>query len=386
MTQNNKEIIFFANGDPSKASTWSNVPYFVINEFEKNQFIVHKINLLDFNLFVRIIFAVIMKFWNLWLKISKQSKSLATFDRTKLYNYFINRNIRKAVLKYKSAKTLFFFNFSNTYLDSNYTIINFCDWTIEYKIEIIEKRKLRSIEKRFSLRQKEILNKSNAIITIFPNAYDFLKSKFPNKSVYYFGIGINSPSISFDNQLLLERFNKKQFLFVGNKNYLPGIMKCINSLNLVNQKLNSKYKINIIGVEAQDLPNIDLENVITHGYLNKSDPNQKRKYYEILDTSYFIINTSDKWVGASSIQEAMYHRLPIIIKPSIDIIKFLGSEEKFGFYAQTGNETELVDLIIKSLNLTLQEYINLAQEAYKTVKDMSRETITEKIINAIFGL
>ena len=384
MKQNNKEIIFFANGDPNKASTRSNVPYFVINEFEKNNYLVHKINLLEFNKIVRIILAATTILWNLRLKFSNQSQSLATFDRTKIYNYFINRNIKKAVKKFKSAKTLFFFNFSNTYFNHNYTIINFCDRTIEYKIEVIEKRRLRLLEKKFSFRQEEILSNSSAIITIFPNAYEFLKNKYPNNKVYYFGIGINSPSINFEKQLLLKRFNNKQFLFIGNKNYLSGIIKCISSLNLVNKKLNKKYKINIIGVQKKDLPNINLENAVFYGYLNKSEVTQKKQYYDIMDSSYFIINTSDKWVGASSIQEAMYHRLPIIIKPSIDIIKFLGTEEKFGFYARTQNETELADLIIKSLNLTFHEYLKLADEAYNTVKDMSWEVIAKKIINAVF--
>ena len=377
------EIIAFSAGDSNSYKTWSNIPYFLLRTLEEKGVIVHRVNiqLEDDNLFVKKILNILNGAIRKLGRIGHPQRTvLCTLDRTKIYRKLVQIKIKKAIDTWSNSQILLCFDYSNIYRSNTsekiYTM--FCDWTIEYEIEEHQKRKAILLERNMIKKQEEAMSKADLIISLFPNVTEKLKLRFGDSKVKYLGNVINSDKCD-SSSALDAHLNSNHILFIGRKAYKQGAISLIKAIQKYNQIKNKKIFIDIIGMKPDDV-GINDNNISYYGYLNKQVSTQKDIYYNLISKAKCIVNTTENWMGASSIIEAMYWQTPVIINPTSDIIKTFGNNIEFGFYCYRNDPNEILKYIDKIMSLSDDEYILMCKNARKSVSNFTWEAYTERLM------
>ncbi|MCR5207730.1 MAG: hypothetical protein K6C14_04545 [Eubacterium sp.] len=370
------KIIAYSTGDSNGTEAWSNVPYYLLNALEKCGNEVIRVNILPFNR-VRAVRVLINRLLRLF-------KTGITFERTALYGRIAKRKMLRAAKKHPDADLLFSFDFSNSIADRVKTkTLLFCDWDIKYLIEHIENRTPTEKEQRLIDEQKKVIDGTDYVVTIFPNAYDEMKKEHSN--VYYFGMPVNLEEPDFDvKQAADERFEKKRLLFIGKKKYLASALSLTKAVESYNKRAGHKLFIDIIGMDA-DTTGIKSEYVTHHGYLHKEIPGEWAEYEALLRNAFFFVNTEDKWVGASSVLDTALCGIPCVVNPNDDLLRTFGGNIDFGFMCGE-NTPEAIERALKEITaLSPAEYASLSEKARERVKGFTYGEYVKNIINLISG-
>ena len=378
------EIIAFSDGDSNSYKTWSNVPYFLLHTLQDMDVVVHRVNiqLEDSNLFAKKILNLINFIIRKLGKVRHPQRTiLCTLNRTKIYEKLVQSKMKKAVKTWPDSQILLVFNYSNALPSSNYDkkiLTMLCDWTIQYEIEEHQKRDATIFEKKIIARQEESMSKADLIISLFPNVAEKLKLKFGDSKVKYIGNVINSES--YDEKSISDsHMHSNHLLFIGRKAYKQGAISLIRAVQRYNQTKNDKLFVDIIGMRSDDVGIYD-SNVSYYGYLDKQDSTKKSLYYKLISNAKCIVNTTENWMGASSIIEAMYWKTPVIINPTSDIIKTFGDKIEFGFYCYSNEPQEILKYINKIMEMGKTEYDLMCNNAKKSVSNFTWEAYVERLI------
>lgn len=354
---NISEIVIFSYGDGYKSSTWSNIPYFLIKTLENKGYTVRNINLERKKSLISIIYSV---YYIILCKIKKK-KLYITFDRTRIYDFYANRIMKKTVKLYPNAKCFISTSFSfNPYKYTNKPCLMLCDWDIEYSIIKISGREVDRMELSCIKRQKKYLLNSNLNITLFKDVEDYYKDKEINMKCI--GNVINLPDENIEDSDLIKKFESNHVLFIGKEKYSQGLDALIKSLDFLNRDIT----IDVIGMNRKN----QNKSVNYYGYLNKDIETEYRLYIDLIKNSKIIINTNEIWAGFSSIIECMSCYTPVIISKFDTFIDMFGLNINFGFYSD--NKLEMIaSNIEKIFNLSFNDYKLLAYEAHKKTKNFT---------------
>ena len=373
------EIIVFTVGDSNSVDTWSNVPYFFTNTLEKKGYIVHRVNIASDGSIGKIIARVFNKFYR--LIVGAKSNAIYDFMRTGIFYSMANRKMKQAVKKYPNSKLLISTNLSHSGSSvSNIKSVLFGDWTIDYFIKERLDRQPNSWEKLSIKRQDAEIEKSNYVISLFPNVYDYMKDYYKNQNIHYLGNVINSEILDVDiDKLYKSRKEKNTLLFIGRKPYISSAKALIKAVEMINKdRTDSYFKVKIIGMTEEDFEEKS-EYVEYMGYLSKGNEAEKKKYYDSVLNSLAVVNTTEKWSGASSMIECMYYGTPVITSPYDAFVDTFGKEIEFGFYS-TNTPEEIKKHIENFSNLSDDEYAEVCKKSHEAVNDFTWDNYIDKII------
>lgn len=383
-------------GDASKSSTWSNVPYYFTNALEKKGHIVHRVNirLEEKNILIRIISKMFRIVFSYWLKTQ------FTLDRTYFYQRGVQRVMKKALKEYPSSDCLISFDFSSSIAEfTNKKTVLFCDWDIEYKIYNLENRKPTHFESNAIKRQKKVLNEADFVITLFPNVYEIMNKRNSNVNLYYLGNAINAEKGIIDIESSIEdRYKKNNILFLGRGQYMSSILNLIEVVKTWNLTHQKQYNIQSVGIDQSKLP---AENCLKcWDYLNKDNEEERNTYYQLIRKAKFLFNTEDDWVGASSVMEALFYGIPIIVNPNPDLKGVLGTSTdntyksrtlnsndnychiEYGYYCK--NNTEAIANVLNDIsNLEYSEYYKMCKKCESKMSKNSWDEYIEKVLSII---
>lgn len=303
--------------------------------------------------------------------------------RTKLYKRAMEKNIKNALKMHEDADCLLSTNFSHSgaLLCSKKTCI-FCDWPIDYLIEVMQNRKPGCLEKKSIERQRKEIIAADYVISLFPDVQEYMEKKY-NRKVYYLGNVINSEIREFDSEKLINKKYRGDYLFIGTKKYIQSAISLCKCIIKYNETHGTNLKVNIIGLNTRDSKVFENINVCCYGYLSKGNKEQLKQYYDVLMSSKAIVNVTKNWNGMSSLIEAMYYETPIIVSVNPNLIKTLGRNFKGGLYCSDDTDEELYRKIEKIEAFNVQEYKSMCNQAHMIVKDFTWESYAEKIINII---
>ena len=280
--------------------------------------------------------------------------------------------MNKAVNKYPKSDILLSFDFSHC-ADGKQKKVLLCDWTIEYEIVEHQHRMPTKQEGVNIRRQEEVLGKADHIITLFPNVHDFLKEKYA--SARYLGNGLNCERYD-DSHIEELHFKSNRILFIGRPRYKKALTTLINAVGKYNSSSQEKLVIDAIGIPEQDVTGTCVH---CYGFLNKGIKEDSAKYESLMKGALAFVNVNDDWIGAQSLMEAMYYKLPVIINPNRDIYKVYGETIDFGWYCPN-DEDALCECLMKLRNLNREEYITMANNAYDKVEDQTWSAFAEKLL------
>lgn len=368
--KNVKEVIVFSVGDSTKISTWSNVPYFFTTTLEKQGIKVNRVNLQESKNLKLLYF-----FWFGWMVKFFFKKSAYTYYRSKLNNWDTKRKIKKAVQVFSNADLHVFLTFS--FSSKSYTnkpVLLFGDWTYDHQLNYFASRKPYGFEKRSVNRENTCIENADAVVVLFPKVAAYMKQKYSNKNIYYLGnvINSNSDELSAD---VSKRTNS--IVFIGAIKYLEGLHVLIKAIEKLKTS-GTNIDLQVIGISSNELGERH-SFVQYHGYLDKGDTKQRKKFYEILNGAKLFVNTTEKWASFSASIEAMYHYVPVIVTPYPEFIETFGSQINFGNYC--GPSDDLSALIIEIINNP--NYPKLCINSHEAVSDFTWDNYIGKILKLI---
>ena len=380
MAKEIKEItVFCEQGDSAKISTWSNVPYFLTETLIAKGITVNRVNLHPGTSKLHKIF---YKLWNVFAKGVFRNKYY-TYRRTGIYFYLMDRRIKKAVKKYPDSDAFLFTTYNLTarkYTDK--TVILFSDWTADYDARCfkgVDPTTLPYHERLFIARQKRNIETADCVVSLFPGMASDMQRVYPTANIHYIGNVVNS-LYEPDRQIINEKENNHDILFVGKKHYLKGALELLEAFKDVKAKLPDA-RLHIIGMKPNKFDNLP-DGAECYGYLSKDATESRKKYYELLSRCRLFINTTPKWGAFSASVEAMYHYTPVIITPYCEFVNTFGNDIDFGYYHNPEKGVnELSELMIKSLTDT--NFAKQAEHAHKAVEEMTWNNFTDKLIELI---
>jgi len=190
-----KEILFFTNGDADNANVWSNVPYCFSHALEDKGVNVRRIDYSMNPAFV--------KFYDLGLRrildgLTLKKLRFPYLRTTRLFQYFAEKKIRKAILQYPHADLCLFMGYGFYNKWNTVPSLLFSDWTTE--MDIRKKRRPNFLEKRIILQEEEAINHAQYVISLFPVCCEEMKRKYPKANIHFLGgnvindLGPMSPS------------------------------------------------------------------------------------------------------------------------------------------------------------------------------------------------
>ena len=371
------KIIAFSNGDSNKTSTWSNVPYYFLKAAEKEGVQVVRVDITPYRNS-----ALLQKAVWAYEHLHNKLNIGPSFERSSLHEREVRKIMMNAVKSNPDANLLLTFDFSHSVADkTDIKTLLLCDWDIEYLITQIDKRIPSEKERKLIEAQDEIIDSADYVVSIFPNAFEKMKSKHGN--MHYFGTPINLDEPEFDIDAALDgRFRSRHLLFIGKEKYLSGAKELAKAVESFNLNHNEKFFVDIIGM-SESITGIDSKYVKHYGYLKKDSEKQWKVYNSLLENAFFFVNTTDNWVGASSILDTAYLGIPCIINPNPDLTKTFGEDIYFGYYCKKNSAKEIEKLLCRISELSKEEYTLLSNNARIAVKGNTYGEYVKKILSLV---
>lgn len=385
-----KEVIFFANGDPRSASTWSNVPCCFVKELEQRGIVVHTVNLAShplisnfYDLFLRRIFKLLL------MPLGIQP---VWFSNSWLYKYWGYKKVRKAVEQFHHADYCFFINylFCNKFNDIPSLLLS--DWP---QIVDLHEDGMRQnpLYQRVFAQEREAIENAQHVISIFKVRAEMMQRVYPKANIHFLGGNVinNLCPWKIENGVVsyseTEKYNivdikeaSKSILFIGKPDrYLDAARKVVDAFCKLKKK-DSQLRLNIIGF-SQDKLGKNIDGVKCYGFLHKDIKKECEQYYRLLLDAKVIVNPNPKWAAYSSMIEAMYFYTPVIVAPYDAFGNEFGENIEFGIY----NEEFTTECVAENIDkiLSCDKYITLCEKAHRVVRDYSWNNYVNRIIQAI---
>ncbi len=370
-----KEVTVFSDGDASLLSTWSNVPYFFTQTLIDKGIKVNRIDISSSSkylksFFNRFIFPIIFR-----------------INRDTNYNYFrslihfleVKWKIYKAIKKYKDSDLFISLTFSFSAVGlTNKPVVLFGDWTYEHFFEYFRNREPDRFERTSIGRENKQINRASFALPLFPKIGDKMKFRYPQANIHYLGNVINA-CIEPSKEIIEKKVKSKCILFIGTLKYREGAKQLIEACNLLEK--GDDVEVHIIGMKESNF-DVNLgDNIKCYGYLNKSIPNEKEIYYELLGNAKLIVNTTPQWGAFSSMIEAMYFYTPVITTPYPEFVETFGENITFGYYF----DNEPIDVLANSIEKIFDNsnYKELSSESHRVVKDFTWNNYIDKMLKVI---
>ena len=398
-----KEILFLTNGDANNANVWSNVPYCFSHSLENKGIVVHRI---DYSMN-----PTITKLYNLVLRrildgITFRKLRFPYLRTTRLFKFFAERKIKKAIQQYPQANLCLFMGYGFYNKWNDVPSLLFSDWTTE--MDIRKNRKPNFLEKRIIQQEEEAINNAQYVISLFPICCEEMKKKYPKANIHFLGGNVindlsglrlkrkdqwvmskderlkNSSNEIIVEDLIETKSNSKKLLFIGRKTtYLEAAKKLIEAYKLLKQEEGYKdLSLDIVGCAESDFSSLP-EGVTCYGFLNKSDELDRKIYYDLLLGAKVLVNANPKWGAFSSTVEAMYYFTPVIVSPYQDFVENFGEKIDFGVYNQDFTAESLSNDIKSVINS--DNYAEMCNFAHESVKTYTWDNYTSKIIKLVIN-
>ena len=370
------DVIVFTNGDSSKISTWSNVPYCFTETLMRKGVTVHRVDIGPDT-------GLAKRFNRHLLPWVKRLFPDTTYDyfRSRVHHFDVQRRIRRAVKAHPSVMHHIFLTFSfNSVGTGDATRILFGDWTYDHHIKYFMNRSPDWFESKSIRREDSSIRSADLVFPLFPKVAGYMKERYRHPRIHYLGNVVNSVVDPGDvESAILRRQGSYKILFIGKPKYKEGAIELIRAFQLLKSSVPD-VRLDIIGMKKEhfgDLP----EGIRCHGYLDKGKDEERELYYRLLGEAQVFVNTNPKWSGFSSSLEALYHYLPVVVSPYDEFTETFPGDIAFGKYC-TENQAERIAEAIDSI-FRSGDYAEMCRAAGRAAEPYSWDSYIGKLLREV---
>jgi glycosyltransferase involved in cell wall biosynthesis len=322
--------IFLCTTASSKfQKSWSNIPFFLNKSLLESGFSVKNIVLREcwtlafiYNSFIRI-FRRILRSTSTYF----YTRSIFHFYLMKLYGIYIEHisSDQDVILQQ---------GFSFPLKNGKNRLVLFGDWPYAYYFFKFSGRSPNWLEKRSIFREDGVIESADAVVTLFPDVYEFMRARYKNTNIFYFGNVVNV-DVSVPEDILSVKQASRKILFIGREHYLSGALELIDAVKKIEQHTNNLH-LDIVGIPPKMI-DINYSWLTVHGYLDKDDPGQKLTYYDLLKEARVYVNPTKGWNAFQATLEAMFFSCPIIVRGNVNLKKSFPLLEDFSYIVDDRN-------------------------------------------------
>ncbi|QQR85993.1 MAG: glycosyltransferase family 4 protein [Flavobacteriales bacterium] len=373
---NAREFIVFAIGDPAKASTWSNVPYFLSKTLEEKGHVLHRADLAP-NRPMQVAYDALIGA----LRKTGITRTRHYFFRSSFNAWLTQRRIERVLRAHPKALPIFTtFSFGRNRQRRPY--VQFCDMTFERHLRYFEKRGPNAMEERTIARERKHIGGAALLVSLFPEQAEELKAQHGDR-VRYYGNVVNTDIAAPDAQRLLHRdLSRPEVLFIGGSKYKPGLLKLLDVLETMNASRALPIQLHAVGIPRHELLRAIPSWATVHGYLDKSDPEDAARYTGLLERCCLFINPMPLWGSFSASCEAMHMHMPVIVSAYPEFTSTFGKEPGVGILLRTEEDAELSGAINNLLE-NPAEWRASARAAHETVNPFTWTNYVDRLLNDI---
>ena len=356
-------ILLIAEGNPSSEITWSGVPIRISRELENMGHCVIGADITKSVLwrFVGVLFN------RLYRRVFPKWKRIP-FKTTGLGLWLSNRWLKKVISSQKHidliVSTIFCLDCKHVSIPS----ILIHDWTPGYKILRANEQTLTPTEEAVERTQLQSLSNASLVVSLYPKSAEYLSKQYGLfGKVHFFCNPINAEKMEFSEleKSIEKRRRSMHLLLVGGKAYQDNVELTIKAVNKIG---NPNIVIDVIGLTSAKTP-LTCGVIKFYGYLNKSDDKQKKVYDSLYDEARCLINVRKEWGGGSSVAEALYRGLPVIIGLHADLIELYRKAGDAIAFVSGSSLNELVVAVKKCLSRSDDDYEAICKKAHEAVRD-----------------
>lgn len=376
-----KEITVFTQGDSTRISTWSNVPFLLTETLLKKGIRVNRVNI-GTNRYMAILYnKIFVRILSLFFPLHNY-----TYRCTWLNYWLAKRKIRRAINAYPSTECNLFLTFGYIATGSPSPSVLLCDWSFEVLIRDRFLRQPYGFEQKYIDRENASIKQADLVISLFPKSAERIRYRSSNPLVCYLGGNVVNTVYEFNEMpsaVIKRKYMSEKLLFIGDKKYLKGAKVLLAAYQKLKEEIPG-LELSYIGLTEADLGPLP-EGVKAFGYLRKEIPVQQELYYKTLLESKLLVNPTQHWAGYSSTIEAMYYYTPVLISPYIDFVEEFGQEIPFGEYT-TSEPNEVAKKIRFCFSLTEDDYTSRSKAAHEKVANYTWDAYVDKLLQKIESL
>lgn len=370
-------VVLISVGDARASGTWSGVPKRVYEELRRRghnvvpaditkDFLWHWCGAV-FNRIVRSVYCP-------WKRVA--------FCNTRLGLFLSRRFLRRTLNRCSHIDLIFATTFSIDCSTIDIPCILLHDWTEGYAILRTGSR-MNSCELRSESNQLKVIKSAQMSIAIYPESCNYLKGLLGPKNqhkICYVCNPINTDSLSnqWINDRLHEGVNSRRVLVVGGFWYQRNVECVIKAADLLGY---DDVVVDVIGRTCAEAKPKHCK-VNFYGYLNKDIPEQKATYMELFKKARCLVNVKKTWGGGSSVAEAMYDYIPIIVGRYPEFVSMYG-EEGFGYYCREEDISALSELLRRIFALDESSYVQLCKSAHALVENDTYERLMTVVLKGV---
>jgi len=358
---------------PSKNyKSWSNIPYLLHKNLEKRAYVVENYVMWEVEPF-KIVFNLPIRVLNKYFKLGTTYlyvRSPVHFYFTYLYSLWLGFISTKQDIMVVQG-------FSYPLCNTKNRQILLGDWPSAFLFEKFLKRQPSRLERKSIERETAVIESADAVVTLFPDVYEYMLRNYKNKNIYCFGNVVNvDDDVVLPLDIRERKLNSKRVLFIGQSFYLIGALELIAAARNLRQQ-GFKCEVDIVGIDSS-LLGVEYEWLKVHGYLDKAKPSDKIRYYELLSNARLFVNTTPGWSGFQALLEAMYFRNPIMVRPNESLSAYFSNLDSFAYLLQ--DDGPILETMLAQCFVDSDQYVQMSDASRKSVETSTWNEFTNKLV------
>ena len=234
--------------------------------------------------------------------------------RDKLTHYLVNKKIKRTVNTHSYARLNIFLTYSfSAHRYTNVPIVHYCDQTYELYVKDTGKTTTTK-DMHFISIERENLRKAKHIFATNSMCADSISAVYKLENVHWLEGGINleqMPTENVEDTLDVKQSNHR-LLFIGKGAHKRGLDILIEAFIIFNEANSNKFTLDVVGVSEKEILE-PTDQVVLHGYLDKSNPADLQKYYDLIRRARIFIMPMRQGPPPGVVREASLMYTPIIV-------------------------------------------------------------------------
>jgi len=369
------KVYFCTTESSKKYKSWSNIPYLLHTNLEKRGHLVCNYVMREAQP-LRALFNFPVRAWNRFYK-----DNVAYFYVRTPVHFFLTYILGRWIgLISTKPDVMLVQGFSYPLNNGKNRQILLGDWPTSYLFEKFLMRQPNRYEQSSIERENQVIEAADAVITLFPDVLEYMSRNYQNKHIYCFGNMVNiDDGVVVPVDIRQRKLASNRFLFIGKPFYLAGAFELIAAARSLRRR-GFNCEVDVVGIDRA-LIGIEFDWLRVHGYLDKDNPDEKCKYYDLLANAKFFVNTTPGWSSFQALLEAMYFHNPIIVRTN-DILQ--------GYFPQLNDVAHIVDSEGGTLEMILTDiftdgvrYKQMSEAARAAVESSTWGNFTAKLIELL---
>lgn len=302
-------ILLVASGNPESARTWSGVPCRVVSELRRQG---HCVVCGDFSnvWWIKPWRVAYNRFLCKYFRFFKCKSFMAISFGILLNSIWLKRELRRSKDIDLVVAMSFYFNGKN--LGKPLVLVH--DWTIGYLRTLFGDRKIQPEDVEIDAPAFAAMRHAQKVVALYPKSAEYLRRHVGGHVGYICNpINIDAP-VDMDARIAASRASR-HILVVGGAVYRSSVETVLMAAD--------KLCIPDVVVDVVGCSNVSYKpqnaTVEFHGYLDKANHKDGQLYDSLFTAARCFVNVRKGWCGGSSVAEALYRGVPVVVSRNPEI-------------------------------------------------------------------